>query len=74
MSSRFDSMFMSPEIDREDSNLWNLSQNSSVDKFFPQKSISFFKSIKKVDSLAGDMNFQISDGIPLLNFAHSTSR
>ena len=41
----------------------NLRQNSSVDKFSPQK--YFATKLKNIDSHVGDMTFQIPDGTPL---------
>ena len=66
----------SGEVDSQDDKLQNLCQQSSVDKFPPQKNICFFqineKKKKKNDSHVGDMTFRIVDGIPLRTFVNPT--
>ena len=56
-------------VDSLDDKLWNLCQNSSVDKFSAQKYVFSTKS-KSIDSYFGGMTFQIPDITPLLNFVH----
>ena len=41
MSSKFGGMCKSREVNSQDDKPWNSSQNSSVDKFSPQKYLAF---------------------------------
>ena len=54
--SKLGGIYRSREEDSPDSSLSNSCQNSSIDKFFAQKYLTFSNK-QKIDSHVGDMTF-----------------